>query len=286
MSESRGLTLVLGATGKTGSRVAGKLADEGAEVRTAARNGADVRFDWDDVATHRPALRGVRAVYLMAPVLRTDFAPQVSAFLDLAEAEGVGHVTFLSAYGTEAAPPEVALRAVELDLLGRLGLTHSIVRPAWFMQNFSETFLRPIDGAIVVPTEDGREAFVDADDIAAVVAATLAEPDAHAGAEYAPTGPESITMAEAARVIGEVVGVPIRHVSPDRDAWLAGVIVTGVPEAYGQVLEMLTKTVAVGNGARPNGDVEAVTGVAPRSFAEFAARTASAWTAEAVGSDA
>jgi uncharacterized protein YbjT (DUF2867 family) len=34
------------------------------------------------------------------------------------------------------------MRSVELDLLGRPGLTHAILRPAWFMQNFSETFLR------------------------------------------------------------------------------------------------------------------------------------------------
>ncbi len=282
MSEGRGPTLVLGATGKTGSRVAGRLREQGREVRTAARSAADVRFDWDDLATHRPALRGAQGVYLMAPVLRTEFAPQGSAFLDLAEEEGVRHVTFLSAHGTEEAPPEVALRAVELDLIGRTDLPNSILRPAWFMQNFSETFLRPIDGAIIVPTEDGREAYVDAEDIAAVAADTLADPGAHAGAEYAPTGPEAITVAEAAQVIAEVIGEPVHHVSPDRDAWLEGVLATGVPAEYGQILETLTKTVARGQGARPNGDVETVTGARPTSFAEFAERTASAWAPVAV----
>jgi hypothetical protein len=34
---------------------------------------------------------------------------------------------------------------------------------------------------------------------------------------------------------------------------------------------------ASGNGARPNGDVLKVTGAAPLTFAEFAARTALAW---------
>jgi hypothetical protein len=42
------------------------------------------------------------------------------------------------------------------------------------MPNFSETFLKPVDGVITVPTDDGAEAFVDADDVAAVAAATLA----------------------------------------------------------------------------------------------------------------
>jgi uncharacterized protein YbjT (DUF2867 family) len=98
--------LVLGGTGKTGSRVARKLTKLGLSVRTAAPNGADVRFDWDDPATHRPALADVDRVYLLAPVLRTDFAGQVSSFLDLAEAAGVRHVTYLSAFGFDQVPPQ------------------------------------------------------------------------------------------------------------------------------------------------------------------------------------
>jgi hypothetical protein len=89
MANAPSSTLVLAGTGKTGSRVAGKLTKLGLSVRTAARNGADVRFDWDDPATHRPALVDSDRVYLVAPVMRMDFAGQVSSFLDLAEAAGV-----------------------------------------------------------------------------------------------------------------------------------------------------------------------------------------------------
>ncbi len=142
---------MLAGTGKTGSRVAANLTKLGLGVRTAARHGADVRFDWDDPATHSSALADVDRVYLVAPVLRTDFADQVSSFLDLAEAAGVRHVTYLSAFGVDQAPPQVALRAVELDLMSRGAITYSILRPAWFMQNFSETFLKPVDGVITVP---------------------------------------------------------------------------------------------------------------------------------------
>ena len=74
--------------------------------------------------------------------MRTDFADRVSVFLDRAAAAGVSHVTYLSARGTDSAPPETAMRSVELDLRGRPGLTHAILPPAWFMQNFSETFLK------------------------------------------------------------------------------------------------------------------------------------------------
>jgi uncharacterized protein YbjT (DUF2867 family) len=161
----------------------------------------------------------------------------------------------------------------------RVSVTHSIVRPAWFMQNFSETFLKPIDGAITVPTGDGGEAFVDAEDLAVVAAATLADPSVHAGAQYAPTGPDRLTVREAADVIGSVTGQPVRHVDVDPRAWVDGVIASGVPTEYGERLMLLTQTIASGSGSQPNDDVQAVTGAPPTSFTEFARRTASAWAA-------
>src|SRR5258708_19364498 len=108
MANAPSRTLVLGGTGKTGSRVARKLTKLGLSVRTAAPNGADVRFDWDDPATHRPALEDVDRVYLLAPVLRTDFAGQVSSFLDLAEAAGVRHVTYPTPSSPHQLPPHCA----------------------------------------------------------------------------------------------------------------------------------------------------------------------------------
>jgi uncharacterized protein YbjT (DUF2867 family) len=269
--------LVLGGTGKTGSRVAGMLSEQGVSVRTAARGGADIRFDWNNPATFEGALQGVTGVYLVSPVMRVDFAGVVSDFLDQAEQAGVRNVTYLSAYGMEHAPAEVALRAVELDLESRGSFTHSIVRPAWFMQNFSETFLKPVEDEIVVPGGTGAEAFVSAEDIASVAAATLAEPERHAGRAYAPTGPESLTLDEAARIISAAAGRTIVYRDTDRTEWVGAMVRSGVPAEYGEVLRTLTETIASGRGAQPNGDVLAATGAAPVSFADFAAKAAPAW---------
>ena len=198
MANAPSSTLVLAGTGKTGSRVAGKLTKLGLSVRAAARNGADARFDWDDPATHNPALVDVDRVYLVAPVMRMDFAGQVSSFLDLAEAADARHVTYLSAFGADQArrtSPTGPWNSI--SWAAAPSRTPSCVPPG-FMQNFSETFLRPVDGVITVPTGDGAEALVDAEDIATVAAATLASPDAMSGAQYAPTGPQALTVSEAA----------------------------------------------------------------------------------------
>jgi uncharacterized protein YbjT (DUF2867 family) len=269
--------LVLGATGKTGSRVAGRLSAHGASVRTAARSGAGVHFDWDNQATWGETLNGATGLYLVSPILRIDFAELVGQFLDQAERAGVRHVTYLSAYGMEYAPAEVALRAVELDLAARGSLASTVIRPAWFMEDFSETFLQPVNDEIVVPVGDGAEAFVSVEDIAAVAAATLTEPEKHAQRAYAPTGPQALTMAEAAEMISAAAGRTITYRDPDREQWIAAMVSSGVPAEYAQVLRPLTATLASGNGARPNSDVLDVTGTAPITFAAFAAKTARAW---------
>jgi uncharacterized protein YbjT (DUF2867 family) len=269
--------LVLGATGKTGSRVAERLSAHEVNVRTAARSGADARFDWDNQATWEQPLRGATGLYLVSPILRIDFAGLVGRFLDQAERAGVRHVTYLSAYGMEHAPAEVALRAVELDLAARGSLTSTVIRPAWFMEDFSETFLQPVNDEIVVPAGDGAEAFVSVEDIAAVAAVALTEPGQHAGRAYAPTGPQALTMAEAAAMISAAAGRTITYRDTDREQWIAAMVSTGIPAEYAAVLRPLTATVASGNGARPNSDVLKVTGTAPITFAEFAARTAPAW---------
>jgi uncharacterized protein YbjT (DUF2867 family) len=269
--------LVLGATGKTGSRVARKLTGLGISIRTAARKGADIRFDWNEPSTFAAALRRVSGVYLVSPVMRVDFADVVSQFLDEAEGAGVKHVSYLSAYGVEHAPPKVALRAVELDLASRRSLSHSIVRPAWFMQNFSETFLKPVNDEIVVPCGTGGEAFVDAEDIASVAAFTLSDPVRHSGRAYAPTGPEALTFEKAARLISTAVGRRISYRDVDRDTWIKAMTAAGVPTDYADVLRALTETIANGHGSRPNDDVLTVTGTPPLPLKDFAARTASEW---------
>jgi uncharacterized protein YbjT (DUF2867 family) len=56
-------TLVLGGTGKTGSRVAARLRDLGTNVRIGSRT-SEVPFDWDDDTTWAPVLDGADSAYV------------------------------------------------------------------------------------------------------------------------------------------------------------------------------------------------------------------------------
>jgi uncharacterized protein YbjT (DUF2867 family) len=273
--------LVLGGTGRTGSRVAGNLARRGLATRTAARRGADVRFDWDDPATHADALVGMDRLYLVTPVQRVSYADQVAGFLDLAETAGVRHVTFLSTYNAGQAPQGIDIAAVEADLAARQAVTHSVLRPAWVMQNFADDHLPVIGGVITAPSGGGAEAFVDADDIAAVAAETLLDPRAHAGAQYTLTGPQALTFGNVAGIIASVCGRPVFYNDIDQETWISGALAAGVPADYAVMLRWLTGAIITGDGSIPTDDIERVTGRPPATFREFAERNVRAWTLEA-----
>ncbi|MHA6765175.1 NmrA family NAD(P)-binding protein [Streptacidiphilus sp. PAMC 29251] len=281
MSNEASTALILGGTGRTGSLLAGKLAARGMTTRTAARRGADVRFDWDDPATHEVALAGVDRLYLVTPVLRVRYSDDVARFLGLAEAAGVRHVTFLSTHNADQAPAGIDIAAVEADLASRRAVTHSVLRPAWVMQNFTDDHLPVIDGVITAPSGGGKEAFVDAADIAAVAAETLLAPEAHAGATYSLTGPQALTFREAADTIASVSGRPVFYNDIDQEAWLSGAVAAGVPAEYAVMLRWLTGAIVAGNGSTPTDDIARVTGRPATTFREFAERNARAWTAEA-----
>src|SRR5690349_9406459 len=90
-------TLVLGATGKTGRRVAARLRLAGTPVRAASRSSA-VRFDWSDPDGWDAALRGATSVYLVAPAV----PGPAHEFVARAGAAGVKHVVLLSGRGADS----------------------------------------------------------------------------------------------------------------------------------------------------------------------------------------
>jgi uncharacterized protein YbjT (DUF2867 family) len=278
MTRTSPAALILGGSGRTGSLVAKYLTDRGAQARTASRRGGDVRFDWDDPTTYADALDVVDRVYLVTPVMRVRYADQVAAFLVQAEAAGVRHVTLLSTYNGDRAPGEVDIAAVETLVASRDAITHSILRPAWVMQNFTDDHLPVINGTLIVPSGGGTEAFVDAADIAAVAAETLLNPDTHAGASYAPTGPQAMTFAEVAATIAAVSGQLIAYQDADQETWINAAVAAGVPADYAPMLRWLTGAIIAGNGSTPTDDVETIIGRPATSFEAFAERNAAAWT--------
>lgn len=269
--------LVLGGTGKTGRRVLSHLNAAGHTARAGARSpgpGASgvepVRFDWDDASTHAPALSGVEAAYVVPPALRMDHPPLLAAFAERAREAGVSRLVLLSARGVDQGPDN-PLRQAEQAVSGA-GLPVTVLRPSWFMQNFTESFFAPgvADGAIVAPTGGGAEPFIDVDDIAAVAAAGLT--GATELGAYDLSGPAALTFGEAAQLLGERTGRPVAHVDVPVDQWVQGAQANGLPPEYAGMLGALFGLIRDGHDAHLSNGVQRALGRPARSFVDWAAR--------------
>jgi len=280
MINSKHTALILGGSGRTGSLIAKQLSDRGVQARTASRQGSDLLFDWDEPNTYAAALEGAHRVYLVTPTMRIRYVDPAAQFLDLAEAAGVAHVTLLSTYNGHRAPQDVDVAAVEDQVANREGFTHTILRPAWVMQNFTDEHLPIVDGLLIVPSGGGAEAFVDALDIAEVAVETLLYPAEHAGAAYSLTGPEALTFDDVASTIAAVSRRPVTYQDIDQGAWINGAIAAGVPADYAKMLKWLTGSIIAGQGSTPSADVERVLGRPATSFEAFAYRSAPVWTVQ------
>jgi uncharacterized protein YbjT (DUF2867 family) len=266
---SDGLTLVLGGTGKTGRRVAERLASRGVQTRIASRS-ADPSFDWNDQSTWDAALDGVTAAYITyAPDLAIPGATDtLRTFVDRAVEEGVQRLVLLSGRGEAEA--QLCERIVQ-----DAGVEWTVVRASWFNQNFSEgEFLGMIlDGAITLPAADIPEPFVDADDIADVAVAALTE-DGHNGEIYEVTGSRMLTFAEVAKEISAAAGRKIQYIQIPREAFAAGIAESGAPEDIAWLLDYLFSTVLDGRNAYVCDGVQRALGREPTDFAEYARRIA------------
>jgi uncharacterized protein YbjT (DUF2867 family) len=265
--------LVLGATGTTGRRLAKRLRDAGVEVQAASRNG-DVPFDWTDPETWAPAVGGVDRMWLMAPHEQ----PVDPAFVRLAVERGVRRLVLLSSGGIEAMGDERLLAAERT--VRESGVDWTILRPDWFDQNFDEGFFQPavLAGELAIPLGDHRQAFVDADDIAAVAAAALTE-DGHAGHSYEVKGPRALSFTDAVEIVSRVSGRPIRY-RGTADDYRAAQSAMGLPsEQTEQEIAAFAALRATGD-AEPNGLVRELTGREPKSFEAYATEAAAsgAWS--------
>jgi len=265
-------TLVLGANGKTGRRVADRLTARGEPVRRGTRAGA-LPFDWEEPATWAPVLAGVDAVYVSYfPDLAVPGAVDaVRELTGLAERAGVSRLVLLSGRG------EAEAQAAE-DVVRAGGIEWTVVRCAWFNQNFSEGYLLDplLAGDVVLPAGDVAEPFLDVDDIADVAVAALTGPG-HGGRTYEMTGPRLLTFADAVAEVAEVTGRPLTYQATDLGAYVEAATAHGVPSEVVGLLGYLFGEVLDGRNAWVGDGVEQALDRPAKDFRDFVRDNSAVW---------
>ncbi|GAA1360770.1 NAD(P)H-binding protein [Streptomyces beijiangensis] len=258
------------------------LLEAGEEVTALSRRPegeeAGVRYrqaDLADPASLKPVLDGADALFLLIAGDGAELDP--GEILDVVKAAGVRRVVLLSSVNVGTRPGFVAgglLRAFE-EAVERSGLEWTVLRPGGFGSNAC-LWAEPVRAyrTVTAPFGDVGLPVVDPADIAEVAAAALRE-GGHSGRTYVLTGPAAISPREQARVIGDVLGEPVRFTEITR-AEARAQMTRFMPEAaVDGTLDILGEPSADEQQVSPA--VEQVLGRAPRPFAAWAGRNADAF---------
>ncbi|GIE48680.1 NAD(P)-dependent oxidoreductase [Amorphoplanes nipponensis] len=277
---------VTGATGRLGGRVARRLAAAGAAQRLVVRDPARaadlagasaVRAEFSDRNAVRAALDGVPTVLMVSASETPDRLARHTAFVDAAVDAGVAHLVYISFYG--AAP----------DCTFTLGRDHYATEQHIRASGLSFTFLRDnlyadfltalvgADGVIRGPAGAGRVAAVAQDDIADAATTVLLDPAAHAGATYALTGPQALSLEEVAAVLTAELHRPVTYQPETVEQAYASRAGFGAPRWQLDAWVSTYTAIAAGEVAGVTADVARLTGHPATALADLLRRGGSAY---------
>ncbi|MBX7549290.1 NmrA family transcriptional regulator [Streptomyces sp. NPDC004232] len=255
--------VVTGASGRTGSRVAAAARAAGLTVRAATRA---CGFDWQNRSTWEAALRGADAAYLVYPldVGAPDAPEAVGGLAREAVRLGVRRLVLLSARGEEQARPTE--RA-----LAESGAEWTVVRAAWFAQNFSEGPLVEeirAAGELVFPGGAVREPFVDVRDVADVAVAALTGGERYVGRTVEVSGPRLLSFGEAVAEIAAATGRELAYRAVSARDYGERMAAFGLPPEEVEFLVELFASLLDGHNAHLSDGVRQVLGREPRDFGD------------------
>lgn len=262
--------LVIGGNGKTGRRVVQLLKEnENVAIRIGSRS-AEIPFDWEKPETWKNALNEIESVYItFQPDLAIPTAPEtIKNFTLLATKLGVTKMVLLSGRGEKEAQ-------ICEEIVKAAAQKWTMIRASWFNQNFSESFfLDPIlAGFVALPQADVLEPFIDADDIAEVVAKSLLDEE-HNGKTYELTGPELLSFRSAVKEIAKITERNITFQSLELQEYINMLREYQVPEEEIWLINYLFSEVMDGRNSSTTNDLEKVLGRKATNFSAYVQKTA------------
>lgn len=260
--------LIIGASGKVGRRVLANLTAAGHAARPAGRR-TPLPFDWQDRTNWAQHFAGIETAFVAyyPDLAAPQGADDIAALVDVAKAAGLKRMVLLSGRGESG-----AVRAE--NVLQHSGLGYTILRSAFFNQNFSEGLMYSgvIGGVLALPAGMRAEPFVDVDDIAEIGAAALTD-DRHHNRLYELTGPRLLTFADAVAEISRVTGHSIAYAPITLDDFHAAMAGEIGPDDAGLYTELFRELFDGRNESLTQG-VQQALGRPPRDFADYCRDTA------------
>ncbi|KAG6140330.1 hypothetical protein E4U28_003448 [Claviceps purpurea] len=285
--------LLTGGTGRTAKHIAGIFRQTNVPFLVASRSSSagtaenHRKFDWLEEETFPNALsvdqgmQPISVVWLCPPPLY-DLATPVIKFIDFAVSQNVKKFVLLSASVIQKGGPAMGKIHGHLDSIK--DVTYTVLRPTWFMENFStkgeiqcEAIRR--DSTVYSATENGKIPFISVVDIARVAACALTA-ETLKNSDHILQGPDLLTYDEVAQALTGVLGRKITHTKMTEGELAEKLMEEGVTPEEAYMHAAMDSMIKSGSEERVVSDeVKEWTGVKPRGFINFALSEKAAWRA-------
>ncbi len=271
--------LVVGASGSLGSQVVKQLSQKDFAVMAGTRNLSKINqtgnitpfhLDLDNLETYNKTLKNMDGVFLMAAPMDPLSDKKLIPFIDSAKKQGVKQIVLASSLGIDKSP-EAGLFKIE-KYLENSGLNFTILRPNFFMDNFTTGFVAHsinTQNAIYLPASDAKTSFISAHDIASVAVNAFENPLEYNTKIFNLTGREALNHYQIAESLTKVLGKTITYVPLSEEEFRAGGKKAGMPEPSLEMTLFLYSVVRAGYMEFVTNEFEKATNKKPLLFNEF-----------------
>lgn len=268
--------LVTGATGNVGGEIIRQLNRHHADVVAGTNeepvDGTEsIWIDFADKASLVRAMEGISTVFMVLPN-HPDMVTWGEKIIDAAKESGVSHIVRSSDSLADTSSPLLVENVFGItdDYLRSSGVGYTITAPCFFMQNFVMFWGEGYrSGTIRQPASEGKIAWVDVRDIAAVNVEALLDPEAYNGQTLIITGPESLSYAEAVEQMNELLGLDSTYVAISEQDLIDALRNLEYSRFDINVMISLNRSIRAGHAAETTDTVEAVTGRPAIRFEQF-----------------
>ena len=278
--------LITGASGNIGSAIVSLLENENIDFTAATKSPLTkktsypiITIDYADNRSLFKAFEGVDVLFLLVPMTEAmvEFAQNV---VYAAKSAGVRHIIRSSGAGANSKSSFMMPRIQGQidDIIRQCGLKYTITLPKSFMQNFINYYAFNIkQGTVYTPTGNGKTAWVDVRDIAAVNVEILKRPDDFINKELVITGAKNFSLPMGLKVISAVTQKDIHYVEITDQAANEALRELGISNFNIEMLSSMNQLIKDGHMSGTTNIVEEVTANRPISFERFVKDHLSAW---------
>ena len=281
MSDLATKSLVLGASGLTGTETVSILSQAGFAPRVTFREQSElttlrefgtetVYADFGDFDSIKNAMTGMERVFFIAPT-----SPKAAEWnpiaLAAAKETGIGHFIRLSGIGAkEGVAAQIAKIHYEADeALKASGIPYTIIKPTPYYQNLFWSVITIVrHGRFSLPYGNAAVAHMDVRDVARVAAHILID-DGHQNQEYTVTGPESMTMFQIARRLAKAIKRDVRYAPSPPSAAKQVFRDLGLTDWDASTIGEMFEEYSSGGYSFVTNNFEKITGQKPISFEKF-----------------